>query len=62
MIGALFGGIAIGFLLGGLIAPAIKRASEKRLPAAQPSEKPGSTIFSGPLGEEGGGFDGEPLS
>ncbi|MBV8726356.1 MAG: hypothetical protein JO233_01115 [Candidatus Eremiobacteraeota bacterium] len=62
MIGALFGGIAIGFLLGAIVGPAIKRAAEERLPRKSSTDAPGSTPFTGPIGAEGGGFDGEPLA
>ena len=58
---ALFGGIAIGFLLGALFGPRVTRAMRERKPHLEPSEASSSTGFTGPIGAEGGGFDGEPL-
>ncbi len=58
---ALIGGIAIGFLLGALIAPKMTRGFEERMSPSRPQKTAGSTSFTGPMGAEGGGFDGEPL-
>ncbi|MBV8689874.1 MAG: hypothetical protein JOZ59_07205 [Candidatus Eremiobacteraeota bacterium] len=58
---ALLGGIAIGFVLGAFIAPRIRRSIDERLGVSGTYEAPGSTSFTGPIGAEGGGYDGEPL-
>jgi hypothetical protein len=61
MLGVLFGGVAVGFLLGALAGSAVMRTAEQYGTRRAAPEAPGSTSFSGPLGAEGGGFDGEPL-
>jgi len=61
MLGVLLGGVAIGFLLGALLGPAVMRTAGEYGARRQPSAATGPSPFSGPLGTEGGGFDGEPL-
>ncbi|MBV9149572.1 MAG: hypothetical protein JO024_06890 [Candidatus Eremiobacteraeota bacterium] len=58
--GMLFCGAAIGFVLGALAGPAIKKSTAQW--STSPPQRPGSTPFSGPTVAEGGGYDGEPVS
>jgi len=57
---ALFAGIAIGFVLGAFVGPTLLRSTDDNARSA-PQQSPGATPFSGPIGAEGGGFDGEPV-
>jgi hypothetical protein len=61
MLGVLFGGVAVGFVLGALLGSAVMRTAEQQGTRRGASDASGSTSFSGPIGAEGGGFDGEPL-
>lgn len=61
MLGALLGGVAIGFLLGALVGPAALRTAEQYGTRRRVPNGSGASRFSGPIGAEGGGFDGEPL-
>ncbi|MBV9403111.1 MAG: hypothetical protein JO018_05200 [Candidatus Eremiobacteraeota bacterium] len=56
----LVGGIAIGLVLGTLFGPRITRMMQERT-QPQRAETQESTSFTGPMGAEGGGYDGEPL-